>query len=160
MVLLNTTSFSGVSSQALNSVFSSTYTNYRLVLQLTASSASDLTMRIRSGTTDDTGANYRDQYVYGSNTSVSGARGTGVTSFAMIGFGAGSATFMIADITNPFIAAQTGMITTFSHRYTENSIEQLNRVYGHNQSTSYNGLNIIISAGTITGTASVYGYNI
>ena len=160
MVLLNTTSFSAVSSQALNSVFSSTYTNYRLVLQLTASAASNLTMRIRSGTTDDTGSNYLDQYLYATSTSVSSSRATGQTSWAFSGFGIGSAAFIIADITNPFVASPTGMTTVINQNYPAVNIEILNRIYGHNQSTSYNGLNILISAGTITGTASVYGYNI
>ena len=34
MVLLNTTSFSGVASQSVNDVFSATYTNYRIFINL------------------------------------------------------------------------------------------------------------------------------
>ena len=37
LVLLNTTSFSAVSSQSINDVFSATYTNYKIVLDTDAS---------------------------------------------------------------------------------------------------------------------------
>ena len=62
LTLINTTSFSGVSSQAINTVFNSTYTNYRVFFNIKLSSDTDVYLRVRSGTTDLSSAS---AYLYG-----------------------------------------------------------------------------------------------
>ena len=53
LTLINTTSFSAVSSQALTSVFTSTYDNYMLTFYLTSVTSGDVTLKFRSAATDN-----------------------------------------------------------------------------------------------------------
>jgi hypothetical protein len=59
LVKINTTSFTGVSSQSINSVFSATYTNYQILLTLSAvSNDTNVSLRLRTGGADASGSNY------------------------------------------------------------------------------------------------------
>jgi hypothetical protein len=160
MVLLNTTSFSAVSSQSIPTVFNANYTNYRILIRATGSTTGNITLRLRSGATDDSGTNYSDQYIFAGSTSVTAARATGQTSWSISGFSAGSGNFLILDVVNPFAASPSGMWASVVSNYLSTGIEWFSRTFGHNQSTSYDGYNLIMSAGTMTGVVSTYGYNI
>ncbi len=59
LVLLNTTSFSAVSSQSVNDVFSATYENYFLLVRTTASS-DNINIRMRVSGSDDSTSNYHN----------------------------------------------------------------------------------------------------
>jgi hypothetical protein len=65
LVLLGTQTFSGVTSQSFNNVFSATYENYRILYNLTTANASDgVNLRMRASGTDNSGAtNYRTSLV-------------------------------------------------------------------------------------------------
>jgi hypothetical protein len=57
LTLINTTSFSGVASQSINDVFSTTYDNYLVLVEGVGSGASsDLNFRLRVGGADASGA--------------------------------------------------------------------------------------------------------
>jgi hypothetical protein len=58
LTLINTTSFSGVASQAINSVFSATYINYRIVMNIVGSTASNIRFKMRVAGTDNSGSYY------------------------------------------------------------------------------------------------------
>jgi hypothetical protein len=58
LTLLNTTSFSGVSSQTFNDVFSTTYDNYKIIYAAEAGSTVSNTIRLRVSGTDASGADY------------------------------------------------------------------------------------------------------
>ena len=61
MVLLNTTSFSAVASQAINNVFSATYRNYRIVVnitQTTGAAGQIIATRLRVGGVSAGGNDY------------------------------------------------------------------------------------------------------
>ena len=59
LVLLNTTSFSGVTAQAISSVFSSTYRHYKIIGSITSVAANtQVKLRLRSGLTDNTSTVY------------------------------------------------------------------------------------------------------
>jgi hypothetical protein len=160
LVLLNTTSFSGVASQAITPVFSASFTNYKILIVATASTTANITFRMRSGATDNSGANYSDQYLFAGSTSITAARATGQTSWSVAGFGTGTGNYLILDVVNPFVASPTGMLLNSVSNYLSTGIEWFGRGFGHNQSTSYDGYNLIMSAGTMTGSVSTYGYNI
>ena len=66
LTLISTTSFSGVSSLSLPAnTFSSSYTNYRLIInQSSASGNTGLKLRLRSASTDDSGGNYAYAGIY------------------------------------------------------------------------------------------------
>ena len=70
LVLLNTTSFSGVASQSVNDVFSSTYRNYYLVMDITSAATNgSITMRMRASGSD-TSANYQSNRLFHKETTV------------------------------------------------------------------------------------------
>ena len=163
LVLLNTTSFSGVSSQAVNP-FSATYDAYKIVLTLTAASGNPtMTFRMRDGATDKTTGIYYFGGVNSTvNTSSVGAyRATGATAWTigdMVSSGA-PRYFTVMDIVNPFTATITK--ATYQGFYANASDN-----FGYfvssfiDDSVSYNGFNIIASTGTITGKVVTYGYNL
>lgn len=151
--------FSGVSSVSLNNVFSSTYDSYRVIVTLTAASTSaNLQPRFRASGTDSS-ASYYNAHMY----LVSGT-GTGtvqqdanISSMNTGDFTSTSQGIVVLDIFNVFAAAvtafnyQVGMsYSTASRSFVGSGI--------HNVSTSYDGITIRPSSGTITGSVAVYGY--
>jgi len=159
MVLLNTTSFSAVSEVNINSVFSATYDNYKILFKGTGSAAETaFNSRMRLVTTNATGANYAFQRQENNNTTIAGARTTGATSCRV---GSINTAFSTVELTvfNPFIAA----VTNFqSHNMFARDTVRMELFTGvHGLSTSYDGISFNTGgADTITGLISVYGFNI
>ena len=63
---LNLITNQALSSQAtinFNSCFSATYRNYKVIMNLTSTATDTVRLRLRSGSTDASGANYNVQYV-------------------------------------------------------------------------------------------------
>jgi len=152
-----TVTFSAASSVSLNGVFSSTYTNYRIVFNVEHTvGLVVLYLRLRVSGTDATGANYNYQSLSADNT-ISGGRSQNQTSteIALISISVGNNGS--TDIYRPFLANPTSFVGHIISAY--------NSPYGrtyfseHTPSTSYDGFTIFVSSGTITGNISVYGYN-
>jgi hypothetical protein len=107
MVLLNTTSFSGVASQSINSVFNSTYTTYKIIFRGLSTGTFAFTMRMRASGTDSSSSYYwSGQYQDSSTTSEGGENGLNVSSF-QIGGVTNQRGFLSLDINNPFEAEPT-----------------------------------------------------
>ena len=164
MTLINTTSFSAVASQALNSIFSATYDNYRIVLNITSNSAdASIDLKLRSGVTDNSTA-----YSYGritiNRTGTSGTQtGNDVTTGWRIGEVDGDAPAhffqCVLDIGLPFTSQYTTLNQVGSFITTTTQIFGTAGGGAHGSGVSYDGVNIIPTAGNITGSVSVYGYN-
>jgi hypothetical protein len=148
-------SFTGASSIALNNCFSSTYRNYKIILNATSSTSATTRFRWTSGgTPNSTTSSYSTTYLYGSGVSASSA--TEVDNNAIFGSIASSTISgnNTIDVFAPFLTEQTAF---FSSPQESGGSISLRSGY-HNQSTSYDGFVIILSGGTITGTIRVYGY--
>ena len=160
MVLLNTTSFSGVSSASLPaSSFSSTYDNYYVTVNYTAVSAtSDVFFRIRSSGTDLTGAVYQ--------TMVSGLRTTGSAltigqtnqTALRLGDALSNAPFPAFHFTlfSPFLTAQTRYLGQGFYRDTT-SLYGVGNIGVVDNAISYDSCTVYPSTGTISGTITCYG---
>ena len=161
MVLLNTTSFSGVASQSLNNVFSATYRNYRILIDVEGAGATtDLHLRLRVGGSDASGANtYRRNVLDVNGASVTANRGD--QTFALLGAvdsNDGAPSWLVIDITQPFLANETNWMSINS-RNQSNSFLSIVAGY-HDVTTSYDGFTIYTNGGTnMTGQVSTYGYN-
>jgi hypothetical protein len=159
--LINTTTLSAVSSQSINDVFSATYSNYLIHIQVTGSTtATDVNFRLRVASVDNSSANYSRSSLFQSSTTISGQRVTAQTQWPGI-VGAISTDRQYGDLTvfNPFATQFTGAIAnTFD--LPSGNINQSRRTYGTTVTTSYTGFTIYPTTGTITGTVSVYGYKI
>lgn len=158
LVLLNTTSFSAVSSQSVNDVFSSTYDNYLLKIDYTASAFGSLTFRLRVSGSDASGSNYARQYFLVNGTSVVGGRSSTQTSFNA----SDSENRYCGDILifSPFLATPTIFRSFGGRDQASNTALQIQDSVGNHQlSTSYTGITAIVSSGNMTGSISIYGVN-
>jgi hypothetical protein len=159
LILLNRTDFSGSSAININSCFSSTYDNYKILVSVTSTSTNfdPLWLRMRSGTTDNSSGNYRYQQRYFSYGG-SGGDGTSTTGtgFPLASVDTGTTTIGMrasVDVLVPFITSNTSYSyqgTQYGYGFYGNGIMTVN--------TSYDGFSLVPNSGTVTGTVSVYGY--
>jgi hypothetical protein len=150
--------YSGASSVSLNGVFTSSYRNYKMVLEHTCSTATDLKLRLRAAGTDNTTANsYVAQLAVSTNAAVSGSDSTNNLLTLNNNITTTLINFASNEFFNPQIAAATG-IFTFAMNDTNGGYFSMQGAT-HNQTVSYDGFTIFPTLGTITGTMSVYGYN-
>jgi hypothetical protein len=156
LVLLNTTTFSGVSSASCSAdVFSTTYIHYILKLNITATSG-DIRMRTRAAGTDYSGATYRTQQLNVSNSTFYGARSTGDTDWKIGDANTANYNFFEVHLANfKQTVAATGY--TMSNYAATGNIEFANRTYGMTDTSAYDAITIYPTAGTITGEFSIYG---
>ena len=161
MVLLNTTSFSGVASQNITGVFSATYNTYRIIFNLVGTTVTerDLNFRLLSGTTPNSATNYRIQELVATGASTVATRTTGATSWT-VGRAVSSTTFaQYLDIFFPF-ETKTTQALSFAVNAPTGNITLINKSYGLDVTTSYDGFQILPSADNITGSVNTYGYNV
>jgi hypothetical protein len=157
-----TVTFTGASSVSLNDVFSTTYDNYKIIINVdgVTTTAQNLSLRLRTGS-DDSGANYyQSGFFNNSNASTyTGEANTGQTSFATtyLTVAAGDHHFSTIEMFNPNLAKDT-LFTSLNGRSDGTASAQLYRAGALNTSTQYTGFTIFVTT-TITGTVSVYGYN-
>lgn len=161
MDLIVTQTFSAVGSVNVNNCFSSTYDNYRILIQPTAVSASDIggTIRLRVGGTDDsTASSYLAQRNGTFATTQEADLATG-TNWNVMYLNSTSPEFCVSDIElfKPFTATKTSARiqrpTTTGGNYYSTYFTAL-----HTQAVSYDGFSITLASGNFTGTLRVYGY--
>lgn len=154
-VLINTYTMPGsASTYSVNSVFSSTYTNYVIIGKMNNSTTGSLYLKLRASGTDSS-ASYSSFIQYWGINAADGTTKANNTTAGIYLENAGSSNWISLEILNPFDAAATGFI--------HSGIQQLGDGYGHfgsgfhNVATSYDGFTIIGGAGTLSGTFSLYG---
>ena len=147
---------SGADTVSVNSVFSSTYDNYLVVMRaVTTPITGSVFCRMRVSGTDATGSNYTYQVLTANNTTVSGSRAT-ITG-ALVGLHAASN--MSGDhvyFYGPALAQPTAMrnvnVAAISGAYIEDCANT------HSLSTAYDGFTFYLSGTTwSSGSLCVYG---
>jgi hypothetical protein len=158
LVLINSTSFSAVSTVSINNCFNATYENYRVEINTTNGSGSNNHFRLRASGVDST-ANY-DYFLFsrhsgnaGSDVSATGANGgyLGITSTS--GATAGISLDVMRPALSQFTATNTQVAqveASLTWAYTGSN--------GHRVATAYDGITFYPASGAITGTIRVYGY--
>jgi len=152
LVHINTTTFSAVASQNVESVFNSTYDHYKIFWTITASTASELSFRFLTAAvalaTDYSSRQSTLGATYGTATS---------TTLFQIGVTRASSTYNSGEINvfNPFLAekkAMTSIMTDFANP------SEARIAAGHNSlQTSRDGFQIYPASGTITGKIYTFG---
>jgi hypothetical protein len=158
LVLLNTTTFSGVSSASCSAdVFSTTYIHYVIKLNLIGSASNnDIRARLRAAGTDYSGSTYRQQRLGVVSTTVSADREVNVTNWKLGDSNSGSYNFFEFYLSN--VKQTTGASGYTLHAYdVMGNVEMANRSYGMNESSAYDAITIFPTSGTITGEFSIYG---
>jgi hypothetical protein len=161
LILTGSADFTTSGAVNINNCFSSTYLNYIVKINLTASSASDceLAYRMRASGTDNSGSSYTYQRIYQRSTTIGGGTATGT--YQPVGDISSTyidRTFFQVDLADPFIAKPTTFGLTSNNWNVGNENTQFRITGIHNVSTSYDGISIYPTSGTITGKIRVYGY--
>jgi hypothetical protein len=158
MTLLNTTTFSAVSSQSIDTLFSSTYQNYFMILNISSVSGTNpnILAYFRSAGADVTTNNNTENLVQYSTT-ITGAETGSTIEFGRSSAGYSDLSNFSVNIFNPQIARTT----TFSSNggfVTNAGVPYQYRSFGYNLSiTQMTGIKIYPSTGTMTGEVSIYG---
>ena len=160
MVLLNTTSFSGVSSQSVNNVFTSTYKRYRILMDFVGSTNNDALFRLRVAGTDATASNYGTQGLSSDGTSTASARNANTYWYTNEVRVAGRYV-QEYELFNPAAASQTYGFSRSTSIVTADTTQVFQTLtsLGHSLSTAYDGFTVSTATGTFTGSIQVYGYN-
>lgn len=149
--------FSGVTTLNINGIFSAQYRNYRFMMDTVAStSANNLNWRLRNAGTDYSTANYFGWGWYLDYNSGGYDTGQSIQNQAVGKFGyayAGTGTFLMGDIMDPFISTKpTGIL---NHQLNGGTIWWRGNFYNNN--VSGDGITIIFPNAS-SGTLSFYGY--
>lgn len=153
LTLISDTTYSAVSSQSVNSVFSSTYRNYKLFITVTGTTAAQSSLRLRASGSDNTSSNYGQEADF-----ASGSRTTG-TSWQLMRIDNGRGGTAVIDMINPFASDNT----YFNNQTLGADDTNVDAQYIAGRTTvttSYDGFTIFPQSGTITGRITVYGYGI
>jgi hypothetical protein len=161
LVHINTSTFSTASSHSIDNCFSATYTNYKIVINLSAVTGSniDFLVRLRVSSSDAT-TNYRTVRQFANGTSITVDTDPTGTDDWTLGFITGTGTDVHSgtiDLFNPFSATTTNGLTSFNGEY--GAAHYLIACdWANTNATSYDGITFFPASGTISGTVSVYGY--
>jgi hypothetical protein len=154
-------SFTSASAISLNDVFSTSYDNYRLIANVSQSDSSvGMACRVRVSGSDLTSSTYKwaRYFNFSNDAAYLGGNSNSTTSMDIPG-GITDRSLIIFDIGNPFnlfnthVQIRTSFLNSSSFSYNFTNTGSVNNTL------SYTGFTIFPSAGTITGTISVYGYN-
>ncbi len=163
LVLLNTTSFSGVTSVSLPAdTFTSTYENYRIIYKFTPTASNTVFARLRASGTDETAAQYNAAMF---NVRIGGTTGVSVslanqTSAVFESLVANFKNQIIIDIVGPKLAEYT---TATTHHLMGVSASDQKSLFGGFQlsnTTAYDSMSLIMGSGNLSGKVSAYGYNL
>jgi hypothetical protein len=152
LIHIETQSVSAVASVSFNDVFSSTYDNYKILINWTQSGSTIATLRLRASGSDLTTATY-DRTTLGLNATYNAFLNTGLTGWPLSYFNAAVLHSYSVDIFSPFLAEQKRFI---SLGYLGNA--QTNSFGQNTTATSFTGFTVSVGAGNATGSISVYGY--
>lgn len=153
LTLVKSTTFSGAASVTEDSVFTSTYANYLMLVYVTSATGNGfVTLQFRAGGTTTT-TNY-NWYYYGYNGSTADNGSATAQSSMAIGYSASDAACSVVNIFSPQEAKNTYVVSqAFRAGAAANN-------FGANQTanTQFDGF-VLDSGGNFTGTVRVYGYS-
>jgi hypothetical protein len=162
MTLVNTTTIgSAVSSVSLNSVFTSTYANYKVIVTWETMSASGPTinLRLRASGTDNSGAFAYQPRGWKNTGGTLAGHGSAGSSIALGVVNSNTSAITVMDVLSPQLSArQTGFVMDHFDPFN-------NDAWGfsatHTQTVAYDGFTLYPSSGTMTGgKIYVYGYGL
>ncbi len=164
--LITSASFTTQTSISLpTGTFTSDYTNYRFLLNLSAVTAdATLTMRMRASGTDDSNASYElaGTETNSTNTTVTGITSAGgLTSWSMAETDPIDRYALTVDVMNPKATEPTLIFANLTYVNTAATAWRYRNFAGcFTANTSFDSLSYISSvASSLTGSYSVYGYN-
>ena len=154
------TAFTTASSITADNVFTSSYTNYRIMIRQLGTTNTTTEFRLRVGGVNAT-TNYNFQRLQGAGSSTAASFATGQSYFQILGPNGAFINTYIFELFSPAEASVTGFLTQQIKNdgaYTSAVAAEI--IYGtHTTSTAYDGFAFAPQGGTLTGTYTVYGYS-
>jgi hypothetical protein len=161
LTLITSQSFTTSSAVNVNNVFSSTYQNYKIVVTFTANTnAGNLQYRMRVSGTDNTSSVYSywevEPNANGATlyTSVGKSLAQGNLGYYSASGDGGIFEFIIS---RPFDTTPTTITGLYSTTDASNTLVTGFQGNAHRANTSYDGISLIPSSGTLTGNVRIYG---
>jgi hypothetical protein len=158
LVKLTSVTFSAVASQSVNDVFSTTYDNYKILINTTDSNVNgSIAMRMRVSGADNTNNEYTRMRLYfdTGNSSAADNGSAGTSSFLVGNLQTTSGTQTTIELSSPFLTQRTKHVTLANQTLNGFILSGTTTV-----TTSYTGFTLLpITAASMTGIVSVYGYN-
>lgn len=155
LVLVATSAFSAASTVSVDGCFTSTYENYRLLVNIDgASTTNSAQIRLRASGSDSA-VNYNQFGWIASGGTLSANSGTGNTYITLATTTTTDGSFSVVEIGRPALAAITHI---YFQQYASNTPAGIAGICAHTTSSAYDGFSVIASTGTITGRVRVYGY--
>jgi hypothetical protein len=155
---LGEVAFTTVTSLSLNNIFNSSYRNYYLNINISASSGSStLNWRMRASGTDNTGSLYYTGGIFGRITGNTGAFSTNGTNTGFFSWLNGEA-YVSLNLANPALPVRTN---GYSNALANDgaSLAGISCGQSHFATTAYDGITVYPGSGNMTGTISVFGYD-
>ena len=152
------TAFTAASSVTADNVFTSAYTNYKIIMNYTTSTTNNTALKLRVGGVSAS-TNYNSFYATGQSWSLGTVLAASTFLLGEYSNGAFNSS-QVLEIQQPAIATATtfwnnatvargGYGTPFP-QYT---------LGNHSTATAYDGVEILVATGTMTGTYAIYGYS-
>jgi hypothetical protein len=152
LVHINTTSFSAVASESFNNVFSATYDNYKIVMQIATAGNAHVQLRLRASGTDNSTASSYAFNVTANNSDGQHTQTNADTKWQITYFTAAADRFFTLEIARPFLAANAEFVSQ------GNQNNALQIASGSKLDTNvYDGFTIFGSTGNISGKVFIYG---
>jgi hypothetical protein len=154
--------FSGASSVSLNGCFTSTYDNYKIVINAYNSTRQGCYFRFRNNGTDDSSSNYYNAsyYIYmGTSPASSGTvKGSGASAIDLRVLPTTDGSHIVFDVANPMRSVKKSGF--FSNSFMESTSDSYYENGGNifNSTSTFNSFTIYPGANNMTGTVRVYGY--
>jgi hypothetical protein len=157
LVLLNASNFSSVANVTVDNIFTSTYTNYKIMLNITGMSGGDAAIRfwLRAGGVDTT-TNYGVQLLALRNTTVQANLYSPDRSIAVSN---STYPYVSADISvmSPQAATRSFVYSTTMWQYAAGTWESLQQWNYQSTTTQFDGIKIYPDSGTFSGNVGIYG---
>lgn len=161
LTLISRTTIAAASTTNFNNCFTSAYTNYQIVTNLTTSASTAINMRLRASAADNTTANYNTVYYYNATyTANNGSTVNGAaTSFILHSSSANRGANMNIFIDNPQATNYTTL--GFNNLMADNTTTDFYSFNGGASfilTTSFDGFSLFTGgAATVSGTVDIYG---
>jgi len=165
LVWLSTDTFTSVGSKAVTFA-SSTYKNYKVIMRWTQSSSGPISLRVRSSSTDYSGAEYNSAAWYARSAGGSGAnfvtlQNQTIATLTGANNGYDSGVTLVNQlellVTNLFESTSTSFFENITTGDTTGNTVSIFGSHRVRNSVSYDGLNFILGSGNMTGTIQVFG---
>jgi hypothetical protein len=153
------TAFTGAASVTADGILTSSYTNYLLLVNYTTSTTVFASLKLRASATSAS-TNYNRQYLNGNDSSVAAARASAASSYDFGFYTNGDyKSSARIEIFAPQLAQATNFISLNAVSPAGYTPINMFMSGNHTTATAYDGIEILVSSGTMTGTYAVYGYS-